>query len=69
LAAAHVFYEIENQLFTNLATRATYYKVFSKHKNFHGTLQRQTSVPRHTVWETLASGQTGDFYSTLLRIF
>jgi len=34
LAAAHILYEIEILLFTNLATRATYHKVLSKHKTF-----------------------------------
>jgi len=45
-----LLYEIENLLFTNLATRATYYKVLSKHKTFveHFSLFSGTPVCRGT---------------------
>jgi len=49
LAAAHILYEIENLLFTNLTPRATYYKVLSKHETFaaHFSLLSGTQFGKH----------------------
>jgi len=49
LAAAHILYEIKNLLSTNLAMRATYCKVLSKHKTFaaHFSLFSSTQFAKH----------------------
>jgi len=46
-----MLYEIDNLLFTNLATRATYHKVLSKYKTFvaHFTLFSGTQFGKHWV--------------------
>jgi len=57
LAAAHILYEIENLLFTNLAktyfSQNLQYKVLSKHKTFvaHFSLFGGTPVCRGTQFE------------------
>jgi len=48
LSVAHILYEIENLLFTNLATLAAY-KFFSKHRTFtpHFSLFSSTQFGKH----------------------